>query len=405
LVNDTLIRSWWAHRQWLDGSLVGATPAVVLEQTGWQRSLGGVGPYLPLFARTGLPRAAVDVAVAAQDVHELPAARGCMYVVPAAHLALALRLGQGRGAEAEIATAKKHFGLTDTEMDRLCAAVLEALDARGEPLPPRALKEAVGGAARDFGPEGVKRGVPSTLPLALGRLEAAGELRRVPQDGRLDQKRYAYVRRKDNPLAHAQLSAEEAQTELARLYFRWAGPARLAHFQWFSALSAKAAKAAVAPLGLVLLAADDDRLLFPDDLEALHAFQASTEPRVALSSNFDNLLHLRRDILALLAAPEHRDYLYGAQGTQQMGGLTDLQSHPILDRGCLIGLWDYDLEAQAIAWATFATPPPALADALAQAVASTETFVRDELGSARGNALDDPKRRLPRIAALRAMAR
>ena len=405
LVDETLIRPWWAHRQGLDGSLAGTAPAVVLERTGWQRSLGGMGAYLPLFARAGTSREVLEAAVAAQSVEELPATRGCMYVVPLAHLALALRLSQVQGEAGEIATAKKHFAFTDAELDWLCQAIRDALDASGEPLAPRELKQAVGSAARDFGPEGVKRGVPSTLPLALGQLEAAGELRRVPQDGRLDQKRYTYARRKDNPLTHAQLSAEEAQTELARLYFRWAGPARLAHFQWFSALSAKAAKAAVAPLGLVPLAADDDRLLFPNDLEALRALRLSPEPQVVLSSNFDNLLHLRRDILGLLAAPDHQDHLYGEQGAQRMGGLTDLQSHPIFDRGSLIGLWEYDADAGAIVWATFAASQPALADAIAQAVARTETFIGDGLGAGRGNSLDDPTSRAPRIAALRALAR
>src|SRR5262245_61077775 len=41
-----------------------------------QRSLGGVVPYLPLFARTGLSRAAIDAEVAAANILELPSARG-----------------------------------------------------------------------------------------------------------------------------------------------------------------------------------------------------------------------------------------------------------------------------------------------------------------------------------------
>ena len=50
---DEKLRAWWSHRQGLDGRLVGARPAEVLEQTGWARSVGGVGPYLTLFARGG----------------------------------------------------------------------------------------------------------------------------------------------------------------------------------------------------------------------------------------------------------------------------------------------------------------------------------------------------------------
>lgn len=401
-MDEQVIRAWWAQRQGLDGSLSGAAPAVVLERTGWQRSLGGVGPYLPLFARAGLSRAAIDAAVVSLAMHELPAARGCMYLVPAAHFALALRLGQGKGEAGEIATARKYFGLTDAELDRLCQAVLDALDSPGVgSLEPRALKEAVGGAVRDLGPEGQKRGITSTLSLALGRLEAAGEIRRVPNGGRPDQKRYSYARWRDNPLARAHLSEEEALAELARHYFRWIGPARLAHFQWFSGSSARAARAAIAPLGLVPLDSDDDRLIFPDDRDRLRSFQPPAEPQIALTSNFDNSLHLRRDVLALLANADHQRSLYGEQGTQQMGGLTDLQSHPILDRGCLIGLWEYDPDARSIVWATFDPPPPTLRDA----VARMEAFVRDELGTGRTFALDDARSRESRLAALRKMAR
>ena len=60
---DEKLRAWWSHRQGLDGRLVGARPAEVLEQTGWARSVGGVGPYLTLFARGGASREAADEAV------------------------------------------------------------------------------------------------------------------------------------------------------------------------------------------------------------------------------------------------------------------------------------------------------------------------------------------------------
>ena len=79
-MNDALLRAWWSHRQGLDGQLVGASPATILERSGWARSVGGVGPYLTLHARAGISREAADDAVANLDIHELPAARGCTYV-------------------------------------------------------------------------------------------------------------------------------------------------------------------------------------------------------------------------------------------------------------------------------------------------------------------------------------
>ena len=56
------LRAWWAHRQGLDGRFAGKPPADVLAQTGWARSVGGVGPYLTLFSRAGTAREAVDQA-------------------------------------------------------------------------------------------------------------------------------------------------------------------------------------------------------------------------------------------------------------------------------------------------------------------------------------------------------
>ena len=62
----------------------------MLERSGWSRSVGGCGPYLTLFARAGLSRADADAAVAKLQIHELPSARGCTYVVPSSDFALAL---------------------------------------------------------------------------------------------------------------------------------------------------------------------------------------------------------------------------------------------------------------------------------------------------------------------------
>src|SRR5512137_1353309 len=96
-MDETKTRAWWWQRQGLDGSLAGRSAADVLDRAGWARSVGGANPYLTLFARAGLGRAAVDAAVAALDIHELPGARGCTYVLPAKDFALALKVGQAFG--------------------------------------------------------------------------------------------------------------------------------------------------------------------------------------------------------------------------------------------------------------------------------------------------------------------
>src|SRR5271170_7391622 len=121
----SIIRAWWSHRQGLDGSLADATPAEVLNRSGWARSVAGCGPYLTLFSRSGASRETIDAAVANVEIHELPAARGCTYVVPAADYALALQVGQPfREAERKVA---RNLGVTDPEVDKLSAAILKAL--------------------------------------------------------------------------------------------------------------------------------------------------------------------------------------------------------------------------------------------------------------------------------------
>ncbi|HKD74802.1 MAG TPA: crosslink repair DNA glycosylase YcaQ family protein [Ktedonobacterales bacterium] len=394
-MQEDVIRAWWAHRQGLDGSLMGASAAPALAQTGWSRSVGGAGPYVALFARTGLSREAIDAAVAALDIYELPAARGCTYIVPSADFALALHAGQGFGDDAQIVTAKKYCGVTDAEVEQLCHAVLAALTAG--PLDPRALKDALGDAVRNLGAEGKKRGTTTTLPLALGKLQSSGEIRRVSTNGRLDQQRYRYARWDGSPSQQVQISKGEAYQELARRYFRWIGPARMVHFQWFSGLSARDAREAIAPLGLVPLSSDDDRLIFPDDLEELSVFRVPTEPHYDLTGGLDNIAHLRREMLSLLPEADRQRRVLGEQGEQILGALSDMPDHPILDRGRLIGFWQYDPEAKAIVWATFDQHSVALSDV----VARTEAFIRDELGDMRSFSLDSPESRKPRIAALR----
>jgi len=377
------LRAWWAHRQGLDGSLAGKSAAEVLEKVGWARSVGGVAPYLTLFSRAGLSREKVDAAVANIEIHELPSARSCTYVLPASDFALGLKLAQG--FPGEMKTAEK-LGVTPKEIDKLCEAVIRALE-KG-PLDPDGIRETTGKAVRNLGEEGKKKGLTTTLPVALGKLQTAGDIRRIPVNGRLDQQRYKYTLWRPNPLRNFKLSTEEAYTELARRYFAWIGPARIAEFQWFSALGAKAAKAAVEPLKLESLAAGDDRLMLPGDRAKLEAFKPSKDPHYVLTGSIDSIVVLRRDVKSLL---DPKDL------ARQFFLEPDLPSHAILDRGRIVGLWEYDTASESIAWIAFIKKDKALQDA----VARTEQYVREQLGDARSFSLDSPRSREPRIAALR----
>jgi hypothetical protein len=225
------LRAWWAYKQGLDGGLQGTPAAEVLRRTGWARSVGGVTPYLTLYARAGTGRREAEEAVARREILELPAARGCTYVVPGSDAALALTLAAAAAGDKEMRIART-LGVTDAEVERLCGAVESTL--RDGPADPDTIRAAAGGAVRSLGPAGVKKGLSSTLPLALGRLQDAGRILRIPARGRLDEQRYHYARWEPSPLKGFNRSAEECAVELARRYFPWTGPATEAQFRWFS---------------------------------------------------------------------------------------------------------------------------------------------------------------------------
>ncbi|HLG96462.1 MAG TPA: crosslink repair DNA glycosylase YcaQ family protein [Bryobacteraceae bacterium] len=395
-MDESKLRAWYAYRQGLDGSLTGKSAAEVLGRTGWARSVGGVGPYLTLFSRAGLSRAQVDLSAANLEIHELPSARGCTYVLPASDFALGLRVGQSLG-EGEMKVAQK-LGVTAREIERLCDAVLAALEK--EPLDTEQIREATGRAVRNLGAEGKKKGLITTLPVALGKLQLSGEIRRIPVNGRLDQQRYKYTLWRPNPLRGYKVSPEEAYVELARRYFAWIGPATLAEFQWFSGLGVKAAKSAIEPLKLETLDKNDDRLMLPSYRAKLEGFKPPDEPCYMLVSSIDSVALLRRSLSPLLDAKDKQRHAFVDKGTKPLGALTDLPSHAILDRGRIVGLWEYDTATESIVWSTFIKKDAALEEA----VHRTERYVREQLGDARSFSLDSPRSRAPRLAALRKAA-
>src|SRR5439155_9597948 len=120
----------------------------------------------------------------------------------------------GRSAPEADLPVLERLGAPRGEIESLCDKVLDVVGA--SPLDPAQLRDALGDAVRSLGEEGRKKGQSTTLPAALGLLQAAGEIRRVPVNGRLDQQRYGYVRWGAEPTG---LTDEEARTALARLYF------------------------------------------------------------------------------------------------------------------------------------------------------------------------------------------
>jgi hypothetical protein len=165
-----------------------------------------------------------------------------------------------------------------------------------------------------------------------------------------------------------------------------AAPASLAEFQRFSGLGVKASKEALAPLELIPVEAGAERFWSHADASEFAAFRTPSEPHYALIGSIDSLLLLRTGVGELL---DH--------DVPAFWGLTDLPHHAIVDRGRVIGLWDYDAERAEIVWGAFVKPTAELR----AKVARVEAFVSNELGDARAFSLDSPAKRTARLNALR----
>jgi len=383
------LRAWSWHRQGLDGSLAGCTAEQVLARAGWARSVGGANPYLTLFARAGIRRAQVDADVLAHRILELPTARGCTYVLGADDFAWALRLGRD-AAEAGFKVVGR-LGVDRGEIALLEEQVLHVMADAGVPLDPRQLKDELGDSVRNLGEEGKKKGASTTLPTALGILQADGRIRRVPANGRLDQQRYAYELW-GQPAST--LSDDEVRAELIRRYLGWTGGATFKQSQWFTGFTVAQSKAAFAAVGAVEVptAGGRDTLwMLLDDVERLAAFEEPAEEQIQLLAGTDSLVLLRRNAGELLA-PED-------QGRQALGSLAlqaDLPDHPIFDRGRIIGLWQYDPGRERIAAWVFGTATAAVD----RRIAEVEAWIKEDLGDFRAFSLDSPASRQKRIDAL-----
>ncbi|MDP9906220.1 MULTISPECIES: crosslink repair DNA glycosylase YcaQ family protein [Arthrobacter] len=384
-----LLRAWAWHRQGLDGSLSGKTSEEVLDRAGWARSVGGANPYLTLFARAGIRREQVDRDVAELRIHELPTARGCTYVLGRNDFAWGLQVGR----DAAVAPFKvlARLGVERGEITLLEEQVLHTLLESSDPMDPKQLRDELGESVRSLGEEGKKKGASTTLPTALGLLQADGRIRRVPVNGRLDQQRYAYT---SWVLPPSGLDDDAARALLIERYLRWTGGATFKQSQWLTGFTVAQSKAALAAVGAVEVttAAGEPLWMLPDDVEHLSAFTAPQEEQIQLLAGTDSLVLLRRNSADMLAEGDRGRKILDTTLALQ----ADLSDHPILDRGRIIGLWQYDPGKERIAAWTFDKPTAAVT----QRINEVESWIREDLGDFRSFSLDSPASRQKRIDAL-----
>lgn len=382
-------RRRWHHRQGLGalGSTTRGTPAAIVAATSWPRTLGGIDAYLTLRARApGLSRAAMDAAIVSRELQVVPAARGCIYIVPREEVGLVLRIAEEQwrprtGRELEKA------GSSWKEVEQVAVAAEAAL-AQGA-LGTDALRRAMPkDSVRSLGEAGKKIGLSSPLPVALRLLEFSGRIERTLPAGRLDSERYEWRLAARSPFVGADLPADAPGrlVKLVRIFFRGAAPATVKEFAEWAALSQRDARAAIEGAGLEPLAIDghaEESFGFPDDRAEL----PPAEP-VRLLSFQDSYVTDHGGPAVLCEPAQHGRVipLWGSSKPATLGEAKHMSLRPVLIGDRLAGFWEYDPDRQQVAFGLFdgkKAPPQVLAEAEALGA-----FIRDELEHGRSFSLD-----------------
>src|SRR5687768_8682414 len=182
-------RSWWWKQQRL-GAPTKASLLDAITGSGWLRTLGGADAYLAARARRpALKRRELDTLVDRGELRVVPAARGCIYVVPSAVVPDLMALN----ADAWRKDHEKQLAKVGSSIAKLEALAKPVLAALATPLTTDALRKALpAGSIPSFGEAGKKIGLSSPLPLVLRLLEFSGKVERTLEGGRLDSERYLW---------------------------------------------------------------------------------------------------------------------------------------------------------------------------------------------------------------------
>jgi hypothetical protein len=384
----------------------------VVERTGWVRTLGGVDVYLSARARKpGMRRAELDEAVARGELHVLPAARGCIYLVPEMDRALALSFAASLARPRAERDLEK-VGMSWRDLEGLSQLVLEALAT--SPMTTNALRKALpDGAVRSLGDAGKKLGMSSPLPAVLRELEFDGHIERTLEDGRLDTERYVWrvapaVRRdqlravSDDPVARL--------AGVVRRFLEMSGPVSIKELAAWSGAGQRECKAALETLPAVpvsIAGRSDVSWVLENDVDALAAACPPEDPGFAFLSVGDNLAVVYGGP-AVFVDPAHHDRPVDSWGMGErvvpLGEARYLGHRMLLLGNRIVGFWEYDPVDGEIMCRTLDPLPPELGKRLIEESESTATFLREDVGHGRSFSLDTDEALHQRAQALRADA-
>jgi hypothetical protein len=364
-----------------------------LERTGFVRTLGGVEAYVALHARVpDLKRADVDATIDRVDAQVLPAARGCMYVVPRRDAAACLMLANELG-RASRKTEQEKVGIKKGELEKAGKAIADFLAKKGPQTTDALRKGLPEGTVRSLGDLGKKHGVSSTLPPALRLLEFAGTIERTTEGGRLDTERYLWRRAKNNPLEakDAPKDVLQAKRQIAQAFFRAAGVATARDFSCWAGIGLREAGAIVEDADLVPVTVDgwSEPAFAATDPKKLVARAKDVADVVALLPFEDNLTGLHRG-MADLIDEEHRSLEVTVWGMSKKTTLGDAKHslRVVAAGGRVVGLWEFDPKKKEVVLWTFDERSKALRAKIEEAASDLGGFLANDVGHGRSFSLD-----------------
>ena len=273
-----------------------------------------------------------------REIHELPTARGCTYVVPATDFAWGLQVGRG-AAEAEVKVLGR-LGIERDE-DRTVGRVGAGNPAAVQRQPHNnrwtlaSLRKSWAESpqhGRSGQEEGLKHDAARRFGIVAGRRAhppCAGQRAVGPATLLVCGVGVAGNRPATKQCGH-----------VVERFLGWTGGATLGQVRWFTAFTVAQSKKALAGIGAVGMktAGDDVLWMMPEDVSLMATFEVPTDEDVQLLAGSDSLVLLRRN----------SSDLFDEKGKASVQGMTgsalaaDLSDHPIVDRGRIIGLWQYD---------------------------------------------------------------
>ena len=383
------LRAWWFRRQGLELHSSAKALLECLRQVGWLATAGSTGIYLSVRARmAGISRDVVDrAAMDGVDVIEIPGAHDRPAVlVPRDEAALALRLHWATYAK-HVAPLFARERYSEKALKAISSQVCRVLDEG--PLSTADIRAAV------THPDGVE-----LLTGALIDLAVRGIVRRYPANGRLDSLKYMYELRHpdDRPNLDAQGNAASVTLKATRLFLQRHGPAavdEIANWAGLTKSSIRKALVALRAERLTVAGWTDDAWLLPEDVQGWKAFTAGDNRAVFLPYR-DPLISVRRPP-SVLAKRDTALVLNETLRPVAIQRVARLNHHAVIAGGELIGVWEYDAQAERVVTRVW-NKDKALGARVAEAVTETERFVRQQLGDAKLSAVDPPARRARRIA-------